>query len=330
MSLPPVTASSVPARPTVNREGKVLRQVVFLTVGAIALYVGMRQIPTGTNLSHLDFNVKGGNSIEFCDPANPQFIPVVAVRSPVSLTLANVGRSVQPGAPVNLVASLATSAGKPIAEPDLLVSHTEKLHLLLFDPELRDYQHVHPVPGKTSGDWAFTFTPQRSGRYRVFADFTPAATGRGLYASADLDVPANSGSTTPVLSGENTTEASVGKTTEVVQDGIVFRLQPAAFPLKARSMSDFEFSAQRQDGSPVELQPVMDAYAHLVAIDQDRSGFAHLHPAQLVPTDGAAKAYSKLEFKVLIPKAGRYVIWSQVRIGDREYYAPFWFDVVDG
>ncbi len=39
----------------------------------------------------MDFRVQGGNVIEFCDPANPQFLPVVAVRSPVTLTVAASG-----------------------------------------------------------------------------------------------------------------------------------------------------------------------------------------------------------------------------------------------
>lgn len=308
------------------------RQIVWLTVGAIALYVGIRQLPTGTNLSHLDFRVAGGNSIEFCDPANPQFIPVVAVRSPVSMNVTPLNGAPQQGRRVQAVATLATASGKPIAPPDLLLAHTEKLHLLIFDPELRDYQHVHPSPGKTDGEWAFTFVPHRLGKYRVFADFTPAATGRGLYASADLDVLEGNDKSTTTIANEREPAGAEGKTGagDVVQDGLIFRLKPAVLPLKSRVMSDFEFSVVRQDGAAVQLQPVMDAFAHLVAIDRERSGFAHLHPAQLVPADGETAAYSNLQFKVLIPKAGRYVIWSQVRVEGREYYVPFWFEVVNG
>ena len=59
-------------------------QIALITTAAVALFLIVRRLPTGTNLSHMDFRVTGGNSIEFCDPLNPQFIPVVAVRSPVS------------------------------------------------------------------------------------------------------------------------------------------------------------------------------------------------------------------------------------------------------
>ena len=56
------------------------RQILLITVVSLALFVLVRRLPTGTNLSHMDFRVQGGNIIQFCDPTNPQFIPVVAVR----------------------------------------------------------------------------------------------------------------------------------------------------------------------------------------------------------------------------------------------------------
>ena len=59
------------------------RQMAIITAVALALYVVVRLLPTGTNLNHMDFRMTGKGALEFCDPANPQFIPVVQVRSPV-------------------------------------------------------------------------------------------------------------------------------------------------------------------------------------------------------------------------------------------------------
>ena len=287
-------------------------QIILITLGAIGLYAGIRSLPTGTNLSHTDFRVAGGNSIEFCDPSNPQFIPVVAVRSPVALDVKGETAAVQ-GQPLRVTARLATSTGKPIAPEDLVVTHTRRLHLLLLDPDLRDYQHVHPEPGQQPGTWTFQFTPNASGAYRVFADFTPAATARGLYASADLEVG-------PAQAGHLEANAQPASTASPAGD-VVFELLPTARPIKAGEMAEFRFRARSASGEAVELEPVMDALAHLVAVDAERSGFAHLHPASIV-ADGA------LTFQVTIPKPGRYVIWAQVQIGGRDRYAPFWFDVV--
>jgi len=43
---------------------------------------------------------------------------------------------------------------------------------------------VHPEPGRRPGEWTFRFHPRFGGLYRIFADFTPVATNRGLYAEA--------------------------------------------------------------------------------------------------------------------------------------------------
>ena len=269
------------------------RQVALITVVAVALFVGFRLLPTGTNLSHMDFRVSGGNSIEFCDPANPQFLPVVNVRSPVMMTLQPAAAPVA-GAVVRLTVALKTASDKPITPADLIVSHTKLLHLLIVDPTLGDYQHVHPEPTATPGEWTMEFRPRHAGNYRVFADFTPAATGRGLYASADLMV---------------TGAVAV----DVPPDDArwQFALVSTA-PIRARVPADLKLTLTNEGGGNVPLQPVMGAFAHLVAFDADRSGFAHLHPMEvdlLAPPDAV---HPQLNFKVTIPESGRYVISAQV------------------
>ena len=111
-----------------------LLQIALITAAALALFVVVRRLPTGTNLGHMDFRVSGGNSIEFCDPANPQFLPVVAVPSPVTMTLSpGTAERDQPQA---FGLTLRTVTGKPIGPADLAVAHTRKLHLLVIDPTL--------------------------------------------------------------------------------------------------------------------------------------------------------------------------------------------------
>ncbi len=50
----------------------------------------------------------------------------------------------------------------------------------------------------------------------------------------------------------------------------------------------------------------MGAFAHLVAFDEARTGFAHLHPVEAVSTHPDAQNRS-LNFKLTIPRPGRYV-----------------------
>lgn len=295
-----------------------LRQVVAITIIAISLYVAVRLLPTGTNLSHMDFR-PDGSSVEFCDPANPQFIPVVAVRSPVEMTLVSVEQATA-GRAVSVVATLKTATGKLIGPEDLLEVHTQKLHLLVIDPTLGDYQHLHPQPGKTTGEWEFAFTPRHAGTYRIFADFTPAATARGLYASADLAVAATQGGQSGALS------TAYSRTYQ--ENGYTFELQSPAEPWMAGRMIDLKFLVNRRDGGSVTLQPVMGAFAHLVAFDVARTGYAHLHPNETNLIHALDPQCPQLTFKLMIPRAGRYVIWSQVILDGREIFAPFWFEVV--
>lgn len=292
------------------------RQILWLTLGALALYLLMRALPTGTNLHQGDFQVQGGGTqLEFCDPANPQFLPVVAVRSPIvtglrALTPPATGRATE------FVLSLSTAGGKPIGPVDLLVAHTRKLHLMVVDPTLSDYQHVHPEPGARPGEWNFTLTPRLSGTYRVFADFTPVATARGLYATADFEVP-----------GEVPVNMRVLNWT-AERDGLRYELKPDADKIVAGRQTKLAFTITSLDGGPVKLEPVMDAYAHLVAFDEQRGGFAHLHPQGVDPTRPPENPLApRLDFSLTIPKAGLYVIWAQVRIAGREHYTPFWFEV---
>lgn len=300
------------------------RQIVIITAVAVALFAVFRWLPTGTNLSHMDFRATGANSIEFCDPLNPQFIPVVAVKSPVALTLARADGAATPPVPgqeVRFILTLKTASGKPIAPEDLLVTHTRLLHLLIIDPWLNDYQHVHPEPTARAGDWTFAFTPRREGNYRVFADFTPAATARGLYAATDVQIGASG------LPARYTMVLSHETNWVVERDGYRFALVPAVQPVRARQPVDLKLVITRADGGRVPMGPVMGAFAHLVAFDEARSGFAHLHPMEtdlLQPPDAVKPV---LNFKITIPAAGSYVIWAQLNLAGRETFVPFWFDV---
>jgi hypothetical protein len=290
-------------------------QFLVITAVAVVLYVTVRLLPTGSNINHMDFRMEGKGALEFCDPANPQFIPVVAVRSPVVVTLQPESAPAR-DEPVKFTLKLTTASGKPVGPADLLVAHTRKLHLLIADPTLSDYQHVHPEPGRRDGEWVFTVTPLRAGTYRVFADFTPAATQRGLYASADFVVP-----------GPVATVTRESNTTALVA-GFKFELElPPVFQAGKVADLKFRIESQGREKAPVPLQPVMGAFAHLVAFDGARSGFAHLHPNETDLGKPPDALRPELTFKVTIPVPGRYVIWAQVNLAGSEAFVPFWVDV---
>lgn len=294
-------------------------RVVRISIIAIVLYVVFRVLPTGTNLSHMDFRVEGENTLEMCDPANPQFLPVVNVRSPVRLQLQTEVEAVAADE-VEVLLTLTTSGGKPITTTDLLMVHTRLLHLMIIDPQLMDYHHVHPIPTSEPGQWSFRFTPQYGGEYRFFADFTPAATGLGLYANAKLDVagqpPSPEKSTAAhQLSWSNT------------QDDYQFTITPINGPVRVNEEARLQLTITHRAGDGVPLRLVMDAYSHVVAFDVNRTGFAHLHPEETDLTQAPDPILPKFSFRVTIPQRGRYVLWTQVNMDHTEMFVPFWFEV---
>ncbi len=289
------------------------RQVVMLTLGALGVFALFRWMPTGTNLSHGDFRLEGGNVLEFCDPAAPQFLPVTTARSPVALTATPATTGV--GEPTKLTLRLSTSTGKPISPVDLLVAHEHKLHIMIVDPTLQDYHHVHPVASETPGEWTAVFTPRLPGTYRVFADFTPAVTARGLYASTDITVP---GAVTMP-------EITLNRSAE--RNGFAFSLSAKNPVIRAREPADLTLSIRASDGGDVQLGEVMGAFAHLVAFDRERSGFAHLHPRETDLSVALDAQAPELHFQVTIPEPGDYVIWAQMVLNEAETFVPFWFEV---
>ena len=149
-----------------------------------------------------------------------------------------------------------------------------------------------------------------------FADFTPVATQRGLYASADFTVP---GTVAKVSREPNTTAQLAGFNFELVT--------PPVFQAGKVADLKFRIESQGREKIPVPLQPVMGAFAHLVAFDEARSGFAHLHPAEIDLSKPPDALRPELNFKVTIPAPGRYVIWAQVNLDGSEAFVPFWVDV---
>src|SRR5262249_21764790 len=150
---------------------------------------------------------------------------------------------------------LKTLFGGPVLPTDLREVHTQKIHLLIIDKSLSDYHHEHPEPGKTSGEYIFSFTPQKPGPYQVWADVQPYRTGIQEYASTEI----RAGTT-----GEALTDTSEKLT--AAADGLRYKLTFEPRSIKAGEPVTGKLRITREDGTPVtELEPIMGASQHLVA-----------------------------------------------------------------
>lgn len=200
---------------------------------------------------------------------------------------------------------------KPISLDDLKEAHTKKLHLLVIDPSLTDYHHIHPVAGKNAGEFVFDFTPKKNDNYRVWADVIPVTTGKQEYVMADMGSAAKD-------------KAAINKATSMTStvDGYTFTLALDSEP-KAGSAVMGNITITK-DGKPfTQLEPVMGAFAHVVGFTEDYNSVMHIHPMGKEPTSDTERGGPKLEFHIEPEKTGFVKMFAQVKIGGKDVFAPF-------
>jgi len=288
---------------------------IWLTLAAGAVLAVVHLFPGRSGLVPADFTAGGPDALEFCDPTNPRFLPVVARASPVLLELA-AAKPAREGEEVRVTLALQTASGRPVGAADLRESAGGKLRLWLVDPALRDFRRAALRPEGAAGHWSFSFRPAAAGVYRVFADFTPAVTEREMYVSADLAVAAAASAPAGAAGG---IAASWQPTATLA--GFDFTFTPSRSPVYARQAVTLTMSISRAGGGMVPLVPLGGAFAQLVAFDGHRTGFANLaEDDPKVPPD---PFHPRANFRVTFADPGRYVLWSTFDLAGKEMSVPF-------
>jgi hypothetical protein len=198
---------------------------------------------------------------------------------------------------------------------DLLEMHTKKIHLLINDRSLSDYHHEHPTPTGVPGEYAFSFTPEKPGPYRVWADVVPAATSIQEYVVADI--PA-------VTEPAALTDRMTVSTAIVHGRTYVLKLNTGGKPIHAGQTVIGTMAVADADGKPfVALEPVMGAFAHIVGFNEDLKTVLHIHPYSKEPANPADRAGPVFAFKFYAPVAGFYRLYGQVQIDGASQFPPF-------
>ena len=204
--------------------------------------------------------------------------------------------------------------GKPLTFADLKEVHTRKLHLLVIDPSLTDYQHIHPLPGKKPGEYVFDFTPKLAAHYRAWADITPLS-GAHAYVRADMGAPLPAAAHVDKL-----------QSYEASQDGLQLKLSFDMPPQAGKAaMGQVVIT---KDGKPfTQLEPVMGAFAHIVAFSEDYQDILHVHPMGKEPQAPEERGGSVLEFHIEPKVSGFIKLFVQLRIDGKDVFVPFGVDV---
>lgn len=293
-------------------------RIVRITALMVAIFGFFHLLPgfAPERPTHFLREVTGDPSPELCDFSSIGFTQVSQNRSPLSMRL--LARSEpQAGEKVRVTVALERPGGRSVSFEDLEERHTEKFHMLIVDPSLGDYQHEHPTATAVAGEYEFTFTPRRGGEYRFFGEVVPSVTGRPVQTVADLAVEGEG-----VESQDFLLEASVEghRFALTLPEGGVRAKQPTVLSLHVRNGVT--------QGGRVELEPVMGSWAHIVAFEQARSGFAHMHPLKEGLDLDLDPVEPSIDFMFFADNPGVYTVWSQVKIGGQEVFAPFSVEVL--
>lgn len=256
--------------------------------------------PATTGTEPIDHAAMGGTHAgKPGDPAAPM----------ASSTVDTVG-TFGSGKPVSVTLHVADMmSGKPMGAEDFVIAHTEKVHVLGLDPGLTDYSHSHPIESGKPGDWSFQFTPKFDRPYHLWLDVTPIG-GSQQFVMLTVNEKAKA---VPVERKRSMT-ATVGDVSATLRFDA---------PLTA-GQAAMGHLAMTRNGKPFEaLEPVMGAYGHIVAISDDWTSIAHVHPMGTEPTRDSDRGGPTIDFHLEPSRAGFLKIFAQVRVDGQDVFLPF-------
>jgi hypothetical protein len=283
--------------------------IAAITAFFIAGFFMLRALPDAQcGFLHYEEVVHPDGTVEFCATNHAGFLDLERLKYPLQINL-EASEAIEVGQSSTVILTLKTLGGTAIAPHELASTHTQQMHVMLIDPSMQDYHHVHPEAVDLNGRYRFDFTPNRAGSYRVFTEIVPLRTRRQMIATGSLAV------------GGQPKQSQFESTRLSVVDGIHFSL--VGLPEQLTTGRDYQMnlSVRDQTGASIELQTIMGARGHMVAFDQAGRGFAHMHPidrlAEAEPTSDS------LGFLFNVPNPGWYRVFAQVKVNGREVFGRF-------
>ena len=292
--------------------------IAILTAVFIGAYFFLRALPdVECGLLHYIEIVNANGEIELCATNHAGFLDLSRLEYPIKAKL-SYENTIAQGEPSRVRLDLKTAGGMSIAPHELAVTHTEKMHVMVIDPSLEDYHHVHPKAVGLDGQYFFDFTPAMAGTYKVFTEIVPLRSRRQAIALSELEVPGQS------------TAPKFERSLVSLVDGVRFELLKVPDILKTGR--DYRLQLQITDlaGSAIALETVMGAKGHMVAFDSVGTGFAHMHPigsVASVRTAGLGGAFdfndTDLSFMFNVSNPGWYRLFAQIQIKGEAVFGRF-------
>ncbi len=221
----------------------------------------------------------------------------------------DVETSPQPvaGRPIRLTLTVRDANTTAIVR-DFAVVHEKRFHLFVLSQDLNHYDHVHPEQ-QPDGSFALDVTLPHDGYYRLFADFLPE------------------GGTPQVIPRTLVTQGFAGDLSSsmarLVADDVLRKTAgnmsvqltlPGSGLVAGRDEKFAYHLTDARTGQPVrDVEPYLGAWGHSLIMSEDTQHFVHAHPVEHLPEQPAAQGGPDLTFKAMLPKPGRYRIWTQIK-----------------
>ncbi len=195
-----------------------------------------------------------------------------------------------------------TEKSAPVNESTLDMTHENKLHLFVYDPALREFQHVHPIFDGTF--WVVDLNFQVSGNYWLWAQGQISG-GDEFSTPTRLKVSVNQPAwpTPPRLTD--------------IREGVdtFSKVSLSRQTLRAGQMAMIDMTFSRTDGTTPQITPYLGALAHVVAVLDDADSLVHVHPMN-------GNSPNKGMLHVTFPNKGYYRLWIQFLDGGNLRLVP--------
>ena len=294
--------------------------IAALSAVFVGAYFFLRALPdVECGLLHYIEIVNADGEIELCATNHAGFLDLSRLEYPIKAKLSSVSAIAQ-GESLRVRLDLKTSGGMPIAPHELAVTHTEKMHVMVIDPSLEDYRHVHPEAVGLDGQYFFDFTPALAGTYKVFTEIVPLRSRRQAIALSELEVPGQS------------TAPKFERSMVSLVDGVLFELLKVPDVLETGRDYRLQLHITDPAGNAIALETVMGAKGHMVAFDSVGTGFAHMHPVGSVASVRTAglsgggafdSSGSDLSFMFNVPNPGWYRLFAQIQVKGEAVFGRF-------
>lgn len=192
--------------------------------------------------------------------------------------------------------------------------HEKLFHLFVVSQDMSEFQHIHPAFAKDGSFTIETVLP-KPGHYKLYSDFHPAEGVPQVLQTAIVTAGYKSdlfGSEPRLTVDEQLTKAVDGMKIELtLEPGKVIAGKPVTLKYHL---------TDSRSGNPVRnLRPYLAAWGHTLILSEDQSDYVHSHPVEVIPE---AKDPNQLQggpdvtFEALLPRPGRYRVWSQFLRGE--------------